>query len=95
MLRREVLLLVAGVLSSLVYAAADLVCGLRYGGYSFRDQVISELSAIGAPTAVLWGAMLSVYAVLFAAFTLGVLRAAGLVEPVGGRIAAADIEAVA
>jgi hypothetical membrane protein len=71
------LMLSAGVLSSIVYVAADLVCGLQYPGYSFTDQVISELSAIGAPTAPLWGAMLGAYAVLFAAFTVGVLRAAG------------------
>ena len=71
------LLLAAGMLSSMVYVAADLVCGFRYVGYSFTDQVISELSAIGAPTAPLWGRMLGVYAVLFAAFTIGVLRAAG------------------
>jgi hypothetical membrane protein len=67
----------AGVVSSLVYVTADLLCGLQYVGYSFTDQVISELSAIGAPTASLWGAMLSVYAVLLAAFTAGVLCAAG------------------
>jgi len=71
------LLLAAGVLSSLVYVAADLLCGVRYVGYSFTDQVISELSAVGAPTAPLWGSMLGAYAVLFAAFTIGVLRAAG------------------
>ena len=68
------LLLLAGVLSSIVYITADIVCGLRYPGYSFTDQVISELSAIGAPTAVLWVKLLQVFAVLFAAFTIGVIR---------------------
>jgi hypothetical membrane protein len=68
------LLLLAGVLSSIVYVTADILCGARYPGYSFADQVISELSAIGAPTTALWVRLLQVYAVLFAAFTIGVVR---------------------
>jgi hypothetical protein len=65
--------LLAGVLSSVVYVTADIVCGLRYPGYSFTDQVISELSAIGAPTTALWVRLLQIFAVLFAAFTIGIL----------------------
>jgi hypothetical protein len=67
------LLLLTGVLSSMVYVTADIVCGARYPGYSFADQVISELSAIGAPTTALWVRLLQVYAVLFAAFTIGLV----------------------
>lgn len=67
-------LLLTGVLSSTVYVTADIVCGLRYPGYSFTDQVISELSAIGAPTTALWVKLLQVFAVLFAAFAIGVFR---------------------
>ena len=68
------LLLMAGVLSSIVSVTADILCGLRYPGYSFTDQVISELSAIGAPTTALWVRLLQIFAVLFAAFTIGVVR---------------------
>jgi hypothetical membrane protein len=68
------LLLLAGVLSSMVYVTADILCGLRYPGYSFTNQVISELSAIGAPTTALWAGLLQVYAILFAAFTIGIVR---------------------
>ncbi len=68
------LLLLAGVLSSVVYITADILCGLRYPDYSFTDQVISELSAIGAPTTDLWVKLLQVFAVLFAAFAIGVIR---------------------
>jgi hypothetical membrane protein len=71
------LLLVAGVLSSIVYVTADIVCGLRYPNYSFANQVISELSAIGAPTAGLWVKLLQGYVVLFAAFTVGLVRESG------------------
>jgi hypothetical protein len=67
-------LLLAGLLSSMVYVTADILCGLRYPGYSFANQVISELSAIGAPTTALWVTLLRGYAVLFAAFTIGVVR---------------------
>lgn len=68
------LLLAAGVLASVVYVAADLLCGWRYPGYSFASQVISELSAIGAPTADLWARLLRVFAVLFTAFAVAVVR---------------------
>jgi hypothetical protein len=67
------ILLPAGVLSSVVYVTADILCGLRYPGYSFTNQVISELSAIGAPTTALWVTLLQLFAVLFAAFTVGVV----------------------
>lgn len=67
------LLLLTGVLSSIVYVSADVLCGLRYPDYSFTDQVISELSAIGAPTGALWATLLQIFAALFAAFTIGVV----------------------
>jgi len=69
--------MLAGVLSSMVYATADILCGLRYPGYSFADQVISELSAIGAPTTALWVRLLRVYVVLFTAFAIGLVRESG------------------
>jgi hypothetical membrane protein len=69
-------LLIAGILSSLVYVAIDLVAAARYPGYSIVDQAISELSAIGAPTSRLWSAMSPIYGILILAFAVGVLRAA-------------------
>src|SRR5512142_932040 len=69
-------LLVAGVLSSLLYVATDLAAAMRYPGYSIVDQAISELSAIGAPTSRLWAAMSPIYGILILAFGVGVLRAA-------------------
>ena len=70
------LLLVAGVLCALLYLTADLVSASRYPGYSIRDQAISELSAIGAPTKGLWASMMVAYQILFFFFAVGVLRAA-------------------
>lgn len=66
-------LLLAGVLAAIVYLTADILCGLRYPGYSFTNQVVSELSAIGAPTTALWVRLLQIFAILFAAFAIGVV----------------------
>ena len=43
-------LLLGGVVSSALYVATDILGGLRYEGYSFTSQVISELMARGAPS---------------------------------------------
>lgn len=74
MLRRT--LLVCGIVSPLLYAAADALAGLRSPGYSFRDQTISELGAIGAPTRALFSVLLVVVYVLFTAFGFGIWRSA-------------------
>lgn len=71
-------LLACGILAPLVYLASDLIAGMRWDGYSFRDQTISELNAIGAPTRALTIALgLAGYAVLVA-FGVGVWRSAVL-----------------
>ncbi|UCE32582.1 MAG: DUF998 domain-containing protein [Burkholderiales bacterium] len=72
---RRVLLL-CGVLSPLLYAVADALAGLRWEGYSFRDQTISELGAIGAPSRPLFAAMLVVVYLLFTAFGVGIWQSA-------------------
>ena len=48
MLRKA--LLACGILSSLLYAVMTVVIGMQWEGYSHASRVISELSAIGAPT---------------------------------------------
>lgn len=69
-------LLLSGALSSALYVGTDVMCSLRYRGYSFAHQAISELSAIGAPTAQLWSTVMWGYVALFIAFTVGVFRMA-------------------
>ncbi len=71
------LLVLAGVAMFAVYVAMDIVASLAYEGYSYPDQTISELSAIGAPTRGFWLAGAAVYQVLAFAFAFGVLRTAG------------------
>lgn len=68
------ILLTCGVVSPILYAVADLLAGLRWEGYSFRDQTISELGAIGAPSQRLFSALLVLVYLLFTGFGLGVRR---------------------
>lgn len=70
-------LLVCGVLSPLLYAVADAWAGWQWQGYSFRDQVISELAAIGAPTRTLFSLLLAGVYLLLVAFGVGAWRSAG------------------
>jgi hypothetical protein len=80
-------LLVCGILSSLLYAAMNIVVPMFYEGYSSASQTISELSAIGAPTRPLWVALGHVYTVLVTAFGFGVwltARGNGRLSVVGG-----------
>ena len=71
------LLLICGILSPALYAVSDVLAGMQWEGYSFRDQTISELGAIGAPSRPLFAALLLVVYGLMIAFGVGVLKAAG------------------
>jgi hypothetical protein len=69
-------LLVCGILSSLVYAANNVICAVVWKGYSSFSQVISELSAIGAPSRSTWVPLGIAYAALLVAFGVGVWQSA-------------------
>lgn len=76
--RERRILLACGIAAPLVYLAADVIAGLRWEGYSFRDQTISELNALGAPTRALTIVLgLAGYSLL-TAFGVGVRRCAPL-----------------
>jgi hypothetical protein len=75
MLRK--ILLGCGIVSSLLYVATDILASLRYEGYSYRDQQVSELMAAGAPTRTLLVSLFTPYNLLVAAFAVGVWAAAG------------------
>ena len=66
-------LLATGVVSSLLYGAIDLIAGLRYDGYSFYSQTISELAAVGAPKPSFLAPLFLTYVALMVAFGVGVL----------------------
>jgi hypothetical protein len=69
-------LLVCGLLASLLYVGTDVFAALRYEGYSYVAQAVSELSAIGAPTRALVVPLFTVHGVLQIAFGLGVWMSA-------------------
>lgn len=74
MLKR--IMLLCGVFSPLLYAVADALAGWYWGAYSFRDQTISELGAIGAPSRPLFTALLIPTYLLLVVFGVGVWRSA-------------------
>lgn len=69
-------LLWCGILSSLLYAALNVLVPLQWPAYDSASQTVSELSAIGAPTRTLWLWLCSPYTVLVIAFAWGVRRSA-------------------
>lgn len=85
---RRKLLLVCGVLASLVYVATDMLAAMRWEGYSYTAQTISETFAIGAPTRPLVLLRGLGYSILVIAFGLGVWGSAGEKRPlrVAGRL---------
>lgn len=91
------ILLICGVLSPVLYAIADVVSGMRWEGYSFRDQTISELGAIGAPTRPLFAVLLAGVYALMVAFGMGVRKVAAgnrRLRIVGGIIVALGVIAL-
>lgn len=69
-------LLICGILSSVWYVVINALVPLAHPGYSLLDHTPSELSAIGAPTRMLWLIAVAPYMPLFALFGWGVLRSA-------------------
>ena len=69
-------LLLCGVISPLLYAVADTLAGVLSEGYSFRDQTISELGAVGTPSRPLFAALLVAVYLLFTGFGVGIWKSA-------------------
>ena len=72
---RKVLLL-CGIVSSLLYVATDALATLRYKGYNYKAQAVSELAAIGAPTRRLVVSLFTLYNLLLIAFVGGIWKSA-------------------
>jgi hypothetical protein len=66
------ILLACGILSSLLYAAMLVIVAMQSEGYSSASQTVSELSAIGAPTRVLWVTLGIIWTLLVIAFGFGI-----------------------
>jgi len=69
--------LICGIVSSLLYVAMNLFVPIGWPGYDQASQVVSELSAVGAPTRPLWVVLGFAYTLLVVAFGWGVRMAAG------------------
>lgn len=67
-------LLTCGILSSLWYIGINIFVPLKYSGYSAVSLTVSELSAIDAPTRILWVLLALPYPLLFMLFGWGVLK---------------------
>jgi hypothetical protein len=68
--------LVCGILIAPLYIGTDIFAAMHFKGYSYTDQAISELSAIGAPTRPLWIKMVFLFNPLLIAFGIGVYKMA-------------------
>jgi hypothetical protein len=69
-------LLGCGIAASLLYVAMNVFIPLGWPGYSHATRVVSELSAVDAPTRAIWVPLGFVYAALMTAFGAGVLESA-------------------
>jgi len=67
-------LLACGILSSLWYVGINIFVPTQYAGYSALTLTVSELSAIGAPTRIIWVLLAILYLLLLMAFGWGVLK---------------------
>src|SRR6478609_2029118 len=75
-------LLACGVVAPVWWVAMDIAGSLRYPGYTYIDQTISELSAQGAPTRTFMLVLSGIpYGVLMTAFGVGIWRTAGGRQP--------------
>lgn len=70
-------LLICGILAPLLYVGSDIVAAMRWEGYSYASQSVSELRAVGAPTRPFLIPVLTMYSALEFAFGWGVWLAAG------------------
>jgi len=73
---RQTSLVVCGILAPVLYVATDVIAAVRWEGYSYAAQTISETFAIGAPTRPLILLRGVAYSLLVIAFGLGVLESA-------------------
>ena len=64
-------------MAALCYVATDIAGAILYSGYSFTDQAVSELFAIGAPTSRIVVPLFTLSSFLLVAFALGVWLSSG------------------
>jgi uncharacterized protein DUF998 len=66
------LLLLCGIAAAGVYVGTDIIAAMMYPDFSYRDQAVSELFAIGAPTSNFVVVFFSVSSALLLLFSVGI-----------------------
>src|SRR3974377_1409693 len=69
-------LLACGIAGAVLYPLSDILAATRYPGFSYRDQAVSELFAIGAPTSALVVLLFSLSSTLLFLFAIGIWMSA-------------------
>ena len=69
-------LLCCGIVSSIWYVAMNIFVPMQLGNYDVGSQTVSELSAIGVPTRMMWVYMAALYSLLILLFGWGTWMAA-------------------
>ena len=69
-------LLACGIAGAALYPLSDIFASTRYPNFSYRDQAVSELFAIGAPTSALVVTLFSIASALLFLFAIGIWMSA-------------------
>lgn len=69
--------LASGIIASLLYVLINVIVAVQWGSYDSAAQTVSELSAIDAPTRMLWIVLCIPYTLLTIAFAWGIRESAG------------------
>lgn len=70
------LLLACGIVGAGLYPLSDIFATMRYPGFSYRDQAVSELFAIGAPTSAIVVPLFTISSSLLLLFAIGIWMSA-------------------
>ena len=70
------LLLTCGIVGAALYPLSDIFATTRYPGFSYRDQAVSELFAIGAPTSSIVVPLFTLSSGLLFLFAIGIWMSA-------------------
>ena len=77
MAKAELFLLACGIIANAWYFIINIIVPPMYEGYKLISQTVSELSAIDAPTRIIWIQLCFYYTILFIAFGAGTWLCAG------------------
>ena len=70
------ILVACGIIGAVLYPLADIFATTRYPGFSYRDQAVSELFAIGAPTSSIVVPLFTASSTLLFLFAIGIWMSA-------------------